>query len=135
MAPLARRRSDGSSEMSTDWLAFFASAEKSGSCRRPGSAAAARVGSARNALTRMTARNRIAVSREQVRSSAFTARASGVGILLTSDSGAHDVDVVTRDAQRLQELSAGLICARSIQRMLSKLDEGDARDEARGQGC
>src|SRR5487761_287711 len=105
IAPLARWSSDGSSEMSTDCVAFFDRAEKSGSCNRPGSAAAASAGSASSAQVRIRDRSRMAVSREKCRESSRRT-GSGVRVLLAGDGGAHDVDVVAGYAQRLQELSS-----------------------------
>src|SRR6185437_9426800 len=54
-------------------------------------------------------------------------------MLLAGDRGAHDVDVVAGDAQRLQELRASLIRARGLAGVLSHLEETDSGNEARGQ--
>ena len=50
-----------------------------------------------------------------------------------SHSAAYDVDVVTGDAQRLKKLCASPGRTRSIESVLSQLDEPNARDDARSQ--
>src|SRR6185437_3623242 len=118
--------------MSTDCVAFLDRPEKSGNCKRPGSAAQARAGSYRSAHTKMMDRNCMTVSKGKF-DHWCPLTSSGVWIFLASDSRADDVDVLAGDAQCFQELSSGLIRAFDIERVLPQLEEAYARDEAGGQ--
>src|SRR5579862_6457282 len=129
--PLASPIRLGSSEITTDWVAFLASALKSGSSRRPGSLAAATEVTTHRVAIKVRRRRRITgtFSRGIEWKMGGGNGGSSRGVVTVQDDGARGVQRRARDCQSLHQLCLSFELSLALQ--LCPLSETE-RDQGAG---